>query len=741
MAHQWRFFRAGGFDQVRIDTGADIAHLPELDPKLWVALSSPVEGLEFDPHTLALLDDDHDGRIRVPEVMAAAKWTASMLKNPDDLVRPASADPLLPLEAINTQTEEGKHLLSSAKQVLVNLGKADATSISPDDVADTAKMFAKTLFNGDGVITPETAEQNVELADALRDIQLCVGTTKDVSGLDGVDQPRLDLFFKELDEYLAWSHKADSKFDLAAFESFRLIREKAEDYFARCALAAMDNRSVPFLNPAEATYSALALTELSVDNVPLGQLPLAQIEPHRPLPLKDGLNPAWEQAIAKFRDQCVVPTFGPRIELSSSEWRKLSEGMAGAQAWYALKPTGSVEKLGLARLQALADPKVKAGIDALMAKDKALEPELKAITSVDKLAHYLRDLSRFLNNYVSFTDFYTHREKAIFQAGTLYLDGRSCDLCLKVLDPARHGVLASLSMAYLAYCEVTHKSTQQKMEIVAAFTQGDSDFLVVGRNGIFYDRLGQDWDATIVKIIDQPISVRQAFWAPYRKVAKFVEDQINKVAGAKDQEAHAEMTKAVSGATTNIVEAPVAGSPITANGAPTPTDSSKKTVAALPPPPPPPPPTPAFDIGKFAGVFAAIGLAVGMIGSALAAVFTGFLGLKVWQMPLVIAGAMLVVSGPSMLLAAMKLRKRNLGPLLDACGWAINTHALINIPFGASLTQEATLPPGSSRSYVDPYAIARRPWKTILFALALIGLGIWAWSEGYVAKFIASWKH
>ena len=39
--HRWRFYRAGGVDQVRLDRGADILNLPDLDQKLWVALSAP----------------------------------------------------------------------------------------------------------------------------------------------------------------------------------------------------------------------------------------------------------------------------------------------------------------------------------------------------------------------------------------------------------------------------------------------------------------------------------------------------------------------------------------------------------------------------------------------------------------------------------------------------------------------------------------------------------------------------
>ena len=71
------------------------------------------------------------------------------------------------------------------------------------------------------------------------------------------------------------------------------------------------------------------------------------------------------------------------------------------------------------------------------------------------------------------------------------------------------------------------------MSIAAAFTDGDSDFLMVGRNGIFYDRRGQDWDATIVRILDHPISIRQAFWSPYKKLIKFINEQLEKLAAAR----------------------------------------------------------------------------------------------------------------------------------------------------------------------------------------------------------------
>src|SRR5215469_14006792 len=106
--HRWKFFRAGGFDQAKLESAADLASLDQLDQKLWVALACPTRGLELDSQTLQLIDTDGNGRIRVPELIAAAKWATSLLKNPDRLLSGSSS---LPLDAINDATPEGRGIL------------------------------------------------------------------------------------------------------------------------------------------------------------------------------------------------------------------------------------------------------------------------------------------------------------------------------------------------------------------------------------------------------------------------------------------------------------------------------------------------------------------------------------------------------------------------------------------------------------------------------------------------------
>lgn len=64
-----------------------------------------------------------------------------------------------------------------------------------------------------------------------------------------------------------------------------------------------------------------------------------------------------------------------------------------------------------------------------------------------------------------------------------------------------------------------------------------------------------------------------------------------------------------------------------------------------------------------------------------------------------------------MFLAWQKLRKRNLGPVLNANGWAINSVVLVNIIFGRTLTSVAKFP---HLNLEDPYAEKTPVWKKIL---------------------------
>ena len=694
--HIWNFSSVGGVKRVNFESGKDIIALEHLDQKLWTALSCPVYGLEIDHKTLELIDQDKDGQIKVSEILTAIKWITSVINNNDDLLKQETQ---FPLSSINSNSEEGKVLLASAKTILKNLGKPDASTLSVEDTSDTVKIFANSAFNGDGIITEDSCS-SAELKALLIEIITSVGSLQDRGGKAGIDEVLLNQFITACQNFTEWHYKAENNksqilpfgdITSDSYQCYLLVKSKVDDYFLRCKLAAFDIDSTSVLNALVSRIETITTKDLSNCIDEIATYPLAKIEASKPLPLSIGINPAWEMQVTDFKNKVVNVLF-PNIEVIDEErWYKINNLFKPYSNWLNEKSGDCVESIGLTRVKEIFSNNSIDQLFALIGKDKSLEAEANNIILVDKMVRYYRDLFTLIKNFVTFYDFYSPEFPAIFQSGTLYIDQRSCDLCIRVIDMPKHDKMVSLSGMFLIYCDCVSKSNNEKITIVAALTNGDIDNLVVGRNAIFYDKDGNDYDATVIKIIENPISIKQAFWTPYRTVSKFIETQINKFATEQDNKNKADITSKIESIPSN----------------------QESTLVATPTP---------FDIGKFVGIFAAIALALGAIGTAIASVVSGFMNLTWWKMPFAISGLLLLISGPSMIIAYIKLRKRNLAPILDANGWAINARVIVNIQFGKTLTHLADLPEGAKINMNDPFTKKGHPlWQILLVLSAILG--------------------
>ncbi len=712
--HRWHFVAVGGADHVVFATGEDLISIDELDQKLWAALAMPIANVDFDPATLAHLDTDKTGRVHAPALAKAARWTGSLLKDPDDLLREAAA---LELDAIDTDAAEGAAIAKTARAMLVDLGKKDEKAISVADVKAALEAFAKQPFNGDGIVAPAAASDE-ETKKIITDILACLTGEVDHSGALGVGAKTADEFFAAVAAYMAWIEKGEkdeavmplgTEATRKAYAAYTAVRAKVDDYFGRCRLAAFDPRAIAALHREEKDYLAIAAKDLTIDAAEIAGFPLAAPAVAKPLPLSRGVNPAWAARVSALASDTLVPLGFKGDDLPELAWIALREKLGAHDAWAATKQGAIVEKLGIARLRELAAPSARAAIDAILAKDKEQEPRAKSYAAVDRLVRYHRDLLQLANNFVSFREFYLRRRPAIFQAGTLYIDRRACELTVKVHDTGKHATMATNASAYLLYCDCLRPG--EKITIAAAMTAGDVDTMFVGRNGLFYDQAGREWYATVTRIVDHPISVRQAFWAPYKKLLKFVEDQVARRASAADEASTAHLTTTATGVETAATE-----------GAPTQVAAAAAPAATAP--------ARRMDIGTVA----AIGVAVGGITAAFGALLEGFFGLGMW-MPLGVLGIVLLISGPSMAIAALKVRKRDLAPLLDANGWAVNAKTRVGPLFGSALTRQASLPRDAVLDHSDPYAQRRVPvWVWIvLLVISFVGF---AWFGGVLDKWL-----
>lgn len=619
--YEWKFSTVGGVTRVNIENGQDIAHLSELDQKLWTVLSCPVKGLEFDERTLAMMDSDHDGKLRVHEVVAASEWLCKVLTDMDYLTEGRDS---ITFSSIKQDTDEGKQVVEAAKMILAKLD-VNKEEISLADVKAYMDVYEEKC----------KAEYTAE---ATEPYEPPYG--------DGSD---------------------------AAEAAVNAVRLKIADWFMRCKLVQFDEDAAGALDVQVEKIAAISDGNLSDSVSEISAYPLARPRKEALLPLNEGLNPAWQAPMAAV--VAAVPELQGKESVSEEEWNAV---VAKVDAYTAWKTAGET-----------------AMNEAIAAQ---LGEHASAIEPVERLLRYCRDFFRLLHNYVVFKDFYRRDDKflAVFQAGKLYIDQRCCDLCVKVSDMGKSTATAGKSGIYLLYCHCVAKNGGAQMDIVAALTDGEIGGLHEGKNAIFYDRTGQDWDATITKIVDNPISIRQAFWSPYRKFGNWVTEKITKSASEKESKQFDEMTTKADTASTNLTAKPEEGA------------AAEKKPAA------------PFDIAKFAGIFAAIGLALAAVGTALAAL--GKFAAAHWYNTFIIVAAVIIlISGPSMLLAWLKLRKRNLGPVLNANGWAVNSDVKINTTFGKTLTSMAKYPKVVAP---DPFADKGMPWwqKCLIWLVVLVAL-------------------
>ena len=684
--HQWNYENIGGSTRVKFTTGADIAHLDELDPKMWTVLSCPSTGLEIEDSSLKHIDTDNDGRIRVNDIVTTAKWITAAIKNADLLLR---GDDHIDLKEFNQEDPVGLRLHNSAKQILANLGK-EGNSISLADTSDIAAIFTKTRFNGDGIIT-ELSTDDLDEKAAIAAAISTVGTVADRSGDKGVNAELIEKFYQALTDYIAWQESAaEAPYGAdtdKAIELYNALDGKVKDYFVRTKLASFSPESANKLDVQTVLIETISADNLTGKTEEIAAYPLARITDKSELDINSPINPAWASQFNAL--MAIIKPEGKVI--TEASWANIGATFAAYNAWKAAKKGTEVQPLGIDAIKKFIADDKKQALLTLVAQDLALKEEAESIEMVGKFLYIYRDFYRLLRNFVTLHDFYDKSKKvnAVFQSGRLIIDQRECRFCMKVADMGKHTSMAPASGMYLVYCDCTTKIQPGKLAIVAAVTVGDIGDLSVGKNAIYYDNTGVVWDAVITKIIDNPISVGQAFWSPYRRMANTIENLINKNAADKDAAIMKDMN-------TKITAAPAAAA--------TPAGDAAKT------------PAQPFDIGKFAGIFAALGMAVGMIGTALTSIFKGIFSLKLWQLIAAFTGIMLVISGPAMVMAWMKLRRRNIAPLLNANGWAVNAASKISIPFGETLTDIAKFP---KLKLKDPYAKKGLPtWKKWLISLS-----------------------
>jgi len=670
------FNQYGKTFQLRIENADDMQAALQLDESLWVATSAPTSVFRCDPKFIAMLDSDNSGRIHTHEVKNAIRWLLQVL---NDTSQMAQRTDKIPLKAINSSDDAGAAILKSAEYILQTLKCEDISAITLEQVRRFIAKQKEQPLNGDGIII-ENAAENRSTVQLIKDVIATVGGTPDAGGKTGITAAKLAEFRNEIKARLDWLQLAQQNrekilpFGDQTDSIYRLFRQHEDDidrFFSLCRTLRFDPQLV---NTPAATKPDRAPGEFDIDEY-LKRVPLAHPNAALLLPLtEDALNPVFAGWIAELKAKLIEPALGKvGSNLPENDWQKLKAILQPYADYLATEQGAKVAKLPIERLQYYRDDKVYTDALHLIEADKAVADRLKAINEVEKLTLYHRDLLRLTNNFICFSELYTPPVKAMFEEGSVQIDGRWFDLVLRVEDINKHSAIAKAGNIFILYLEVSHAPSKTKYTVAVPATAGTKGNLGVGKRGIFFDVNGNEFDAVVVKVIDNPISLREAMLAPFARLRDFI---IGKIESISDS-----LEKKLQKQTDALFQ-----------------QSGK------------PQPAPAAPASNPAGMMVGLSLSAAAVGSAFAFITKTLSGLTGGQLLAGILGAAAVVIVPVSLIAIIKLRGQDLSSLLEGCGWSINARMRFDRSQRRSFTRRVPFPLSASgtphRSLAKQLAIA-----------------------------------
>ena len=690
------FRRYGRSHHLRIESPTDLAQAVKLDEAHWVATSAPISTINCDQTFLHLLDSDSNGRITCHELRAGIEWIFRVLREKTGL---SQASKTLRLDQINTDDPVGQKIHAAATKMLRSLGRPDAGEISLDHIRQIRAQIESTPVSEAGVLLP-AATDDPQIAQFISDVLATVGGVDHPSGGQGINQARLDEFLTQIAALLQWHEQGHipegsdrteimplGSDTTAAYAALSTIREKIDQYFAQSRVLALEGRFIERMSPALATLQELDLDDPAVIDAVLRQAPLAKPGPTDELRFNEQFNPYYTEALDNFQRLVVHPVLKvSSASLTGRQWQQIKNFFAAHEAWRKAKPPHAVEPLGLEKLRAYQDDKYAKAVRALIAESAETAFVLDNIRLTEKAALFQANMMDLANNFVSFPDLYNPHSRAMFEMGTLVMDGRRFNLSVNALNRANHANIAKTSNMFVLYVEVAPKNSDKKYEVAVPVTSGNKGNLCLGKRGVFYDLLGQEADATVVAIIENPISLTEALVAPFLRLGRMLTGKIESITAEAEKQFDKKASSGITTATTTPAAAPAAAG--------------------------------GFG-GSTGGLLLGGGVALAALSSALAYV-SKRIAEQPWTVIFGVLGAILAVMIPISIVAVLKLRRRDISAILEGSGWAINARMRLTGKQGRFFTQRPRYPLGSIGI---PRVSARRVLAIVVLLILIIGAG------------------
>lgn len=663
---------------------ADLEEALSISETLWVATSAPVSAFRLDKEFLKALDRDVDGRINAAELRAAVSWTLGLLTDRSGLDS-GSAD--LSIASVTAELPEGQKIRS----LLERIG-GESGSVSLGKLRTWRQRLESRPVSEAGVVLPEAAETDAVRA-WMSELLTVLPGVPHPSGKAGIDEATLRSFETLARKRLQWLAEAESDApghrsaarplgddSESAYQVYLQVRDALDRYFALCDLCTLDPSALDKVWPGVVPDARAGEAEI-VEALRLA--PIAKPSADGLLRLGAHVNPAYALDLHEFRSRLIIPFFDKTDEvLSRSDWRRVRSAMETHAAWKAREPAPELAKIAPERLRELLDSPHAAAVRGLIAGQTSAAIDLQQVRLAETLALHQAHLLTFANNFISFPHLYDPGCRAAFEEGSLFMDGRRFNLAVRVPDRAQYLRNVEGGTMFILILKLEHPARPEGLEIAVPVTAGRKGNLKTGKHGIFQDVNGKEWFATVTHICDNPVSLTEAMSAPFVRLGQLFSRKVESITQAAEKKL----------------------------------DQSTEALDLSTPTPPPPTPPPASAGPAASGqMLAGGGIALAALGSSLAFMTKTFSGLSLGQILGGLAVAVLAVMVPSAIVAALRLRKRDLSVLLEGAGWAVN------LPMRLSRAQERAFT-AKPRFPKDSRLIRDRAWwlrRILLLTLLL----------------------
>lgn len=645
-----RFRRYGKSRQLLLTSMSDLSNALALDSARWAATGAPVAGLTADSALLRHIDEEGDGRILAHELRSAISWTLATFVAGS--VPSKTAD--IEERFLATDGPEAEKLRLGIRRILSRLGKQPEARLTLGELRELARQLSLQPVRG-GILLPEATDDPL-LAGFSSDVIRVTGGRPHPSGTIGLDADQAAAFVEGIAAYLDWYSAKPNPFGEGTEEAVGLLEQlaaKIDHYFLLTHVRRMDEHLLdPLL--AEATTDGAMLNDPARLRQLLEGYPIAAPRIDGTLALNEVDNPLYADSITRLAELVVAPRWPDAGgALKETMWTEIVAVWETYRNWRATRPALSYDGIDPSLLERYGTGEEARKVADLAAAAEREEIRPEEIALVEKAILFRMSILRIANNFVSFPELYDPNARALFEVGSLVMDGRYFHLSVVVGDRAAHKAAAARSNMYVLYVAVRERQGSTLYEIAVPVTSGSVGNLGVGKRGIFLEIGGRELDAEVVEVIDNPVSLGEAIRAPFRRLAAAVETRVQAMGSAAEKQV-------------------ATGSPRSLLGG-----------------------------ANTAGLVAGGGVALAALGSA-AAFVTGTLARLAWWKILVGLGAIAAaILLPAIIIAVIRLRRRDLSSILEASGWAINARMRLTRRLSRFFTQQ----PG--RHYREPAIIAR----------------------------------